>query len=230
MLGKQLIEDVVLLPMSVPSLAFALGVFFFWLWIPGGLYGTIWIIVVALIGRYASYSVRSISSSLIQVHPELEESARICGLSWAGTLRRITLPLVLPSIVASWVMVYSIFVSELSIVLPLYTAETRTLSILSFDTWSIGQFSQDAALTLLQLVMGVGVKAAVGHNNPPKAKVVPLDRIHSHERRRLKPVKAFRLRASDRRSVDRVPRGRDLGAPRSQRLRQDDHPALYRRT
>ena len=58
MLGKQLIEDVVLLPMSVPSLAFALGVFFFWLWIPGGLYGTIWIIIVALIGRYASYSVR----------------------------------------------------------------------------------------------------------------------------------------------------------------------------
>ncbi|KRE01203.1 ABC transporter permease [Bosea sp. Root670] len=173
MLGKQLIEDVVLLPMSVPSLAFALGVFFFWLWVPGGLYGTIWIIIVALIGRYASYSVRSISSSLIQVHPELEESARICGLSWAGTLRRITLPLVLPSIVASWVMVYSIFVSELSIVLPLYTAETRTLSILSFDTWSIGQFSQVAALSLLQLVMGVGVMAAVGLINRRKAMVVP---------------------------------------------------------
>ncbi|WP_439498166.1 ABC transporter permease [Bosea sp. (in: a-proteobacteria)] len=160
--GRQLIEDVVLLPMSVPSLAFALGVFFFWLWIPWGVYGTVWIIIIALIGRYSSYSVRSISSSLIQVHPELEESARICGLGWGATLRRITLPLVLPSIVSSWVMVYSIFVSELSIVLPLYTAETRTLSILSFDTWSIGQFSQVASLSLLQLLMGVGVMVAVG--------------------------------------------------------------------
>lgn len=160
--GRQWIEDIVLLPMSVPSLAFALGVFFFWLWIPWGVYGTVWIIIIALIGRYSSYSVRSISSSLIQVHPELEESARICGLGWGATLRRITLPLILPSIVASWVMVYSIFVSELSIVLPLYTAETRTLSILSFDTWSIGQFSQVAALSLLQLLMGVGVMVAVG--------------------------------------------------------------------
>ena len=70
-------------------------------------------------------------------------------------------------------MVYSIFVSELSIVLPLYTAETRTLSILSFDTWSIGQFSQVAALSLLQLVMGVGVMAAVGLINRRKAMVVP---------------------------------------------------------
>lgn len=160
--GRRLIEDIVLLPMSVPSLAFALGVFFFWLWIPGGIYGTVWIIIAALIGRYSSYSVRSISSSLIQVHQELEESARICGLGWAATLRRITLPLILPSIVSSWVMVYSIFVSELSIVLPLYTAETRTLSILSFDTWSIGQFSQVASLSLLQLLIGVGVMVAVG--------------------------------------------------------------------
>lgn len=161
--GRQLIEDVVLLPMAVPSLAFALGVFFFWLWVPQSLrvYGTVWIIIIALIGRYSSYSVRSISSSLVQVHPELEESARISGYGWASTLRRITLPLILPSIISSWVMVYSIFVSELSIVLPLYTAETRTLSILSFDTWSIGQFSQVASLSLLQLLMGAGVMVIV---------------------------------------------------------------------
>jgi len=53
--------------------------------------------------------------------------------------------------------VYSIFISELSMVLPLYTADTRTLSILSFDTWAVGEFSMVAALSLLQLVMGVGV-------------------------------------------------------------------------
>ncbi|MGR3911502.1 iron ABC transporter permease [Burkholderia sp. SR8] len=161
--GRHWLEVVVLLPMSVPSLAFALGVFFFWVWMPKwiGVYGTIWIIIVALIGRYVSYSVRSISSSLVQIHPELEESARISGYGWLRALSSITLPLVMPSVVSSWVMIYSIFVSELSIVLPLYTAETRTLSILSFDTWSIGQFSQVASLSILQLLVGVGVMGVV---------------------------------------------------------------------
>jgi len=161
MRGRLLMEHVVLLPMSVPSLAFALGVSFFWLWAPWSIYGTIWIIIVGLIGRYVSYAVRAITSSLIQIHPELEESARVSGFGWGNTMWRITLPLVLPAVISSWVMVYSIFISELSMVLPLYTADTRTLSILSFDTWSVGQFSQVASLSLLQLVMGVGVMYAV---------------------------------------------------------------------
>lgn len=159
--GRHFIEYVVLLPMSVPSLAFALGVSFFWLWAPWTIYGTIWIIIVGLIGRYVSYSVRTITSSLVQIHPELEESARVSGYGWSKTMRQITVPLVMPSLISSWVMVYSIFISELSMVLPLYTADTRTLSILSFDVWEIGKFSQVAALSVLQLVMGVGVMYAV---------------------------------------------------------------------
>lgn len=156
-LGRQVLEQIVLLPMSVPSLAFALGVSFFWLWMPWSIYGTIWIIVAGLVGRYVSYCVRSITASLVQVHPELEESARISGFSITGTVWRVTLPLVLPAIISSWVMVYSIFISELSMVLPLYTADTRTLSILSFDTWGVGEFSQVAALSIMQLVLGAGI-------------------------------------------------------------------------
>ncbi|UXN57421.1 ABC transporter permease [Phyllobacterium zundukense] len=155
--GREILQFIVLLPMSIPSLAFALGVSFFWLWTPWSVYGTIWIIIIGLIGRYVSYAVRAVTSSLMQIHPELEESARVSGFGWLSTVRRITLPLVLPAIISSWVMVYSIYISELSMVLPLYTANTRTLSILSFDTWAVGEFSQVASLSLLQLVLGAGV-------------------------------------------------------------------------
>jgi iron(III) transport system permease protein len=93
----------------------------------------------------------------VQIHPELEESARVSGYGWARVLGRITLPLVWPAVVSGWVMLYSIFTTELSIVLPLYTADTRTISVLSFDTWAVGKFSQVAALSLLQLIVGVGV-------------------------------------------------------------------------
>jgi iron(III) transport system permease protein len=155
--GRRLLDYLILFPISVPSLAFAIGVAFLWLRVPLPVYGTMWVIVLGFLGRYTSYSTRSISGSLVQIHPELEESARISGYGWARTISRITLPLVWPSVVSGWVMLYSIFTTELSIVLPLYTAETRTVSVLTFDTWSVGRFSVVAGLSLLQLVIGVGV-------------------------------------------------------------------------
>jgi iron(III) transport system permease protein len=159
--GRRLLDNLILFPMAVPSLAFAIGVAFLWLRVPLPVYGTMWVIVIGFLGRYTSYAVRSISGSLVQIHPELEESARVSGYNWRRTVSKITLPLIWPSVVSGWVMLYSIFMTELSIVLPLYTADTRTLSVLSFDTWSVGKFSLVASLSLMQLVIGVGVMYAV---------------------------------------------------------------------
>ncbi len=159
--GRRMLDYLVLFPMAVPSLAFAIGVAFLWLRVPWPVYGTMWVIVLGFLGRYTSYAARSMTGSLVQIHPELEESARVCGYSWTRTVTAVTLPLIWPAVVSGWVMLYSIFMTELSIVLPLYTAETRTLSVLSFDTWSVGKFSLVAALSLLQLVIGVGVMYAV---------------------------------------------------------------------
>jgi iron(III) transport system permease protein len=71
------------------------------------------------------------------------------------------LPLIRPSIVSSWVLLYSIFMTELSMVMMLYNADTRTFSILTFDSWFAGYFSRVASLSILQLVVGVLIMQAV---------------------------------------------------------------------
>jgi iron(III) transport system permease protein len=159
--NRQILEYLAVLPVSVPGIAFGVGVALFWLRMPIAIYGTIWIIVLAFIGRFTGYAVRSISSSIVQVHPELEESARIAGYGWIRTFTRITLPLIRPSIVASWMLLFSIFITELSMVVLLYTANTRMFSVLSFEVWNAGNFSQVASLSLLQLVVGVVVLQTV---------------------------------------------------------------------
>lgn len=159
--NRQVLEYLAVLPVSVPGIAFGVGVALFWLRMPIEVYGTIWIIVLAFIGRFSGYAVRSISASIVQVHPELEESARIAGYGWFRTFTRITLPLIRPSIVASWMLLFSIFITELSMVILLYTADTRTFSVLSFEIWNVGNFSQVASLSLLQLVIGVVVLQVV---------------------------------------------------------------------
>lgn len=159
--GRKLLEYVVLMPLSVPSIAFGIGVAAFWLRLPFDIAATVWLIVIGFIGRFTGYAVRTVSGSLVQIHPELEESARIAGYGPARTVARITLPLIRPSIVSSWVLLYSIFMTELSMVMMLYNANTRTFSILTFDSWFAGYFSRVASLSILQLIVGVVVMQLV---------------------------------------------------------------------
>ncbi len=152
--GRRIIEALVLLPVSIPGIAFGVGVAEFWLHIPIDVYGTIWIMAFALVGRFTSYAVKPLMAALMQVHPELEECARVSGCNWIGTFFRITLPLLRGSAISSWTLLLSIFLTELSMVVLLYTADTRTFSILSFETWNNGDFSTLAGLSILQLMVG----------------------------------------------------------------------------
>ena len=155
--GRGLIEALVLLPVSVPGIAFGVGVMLVWIKLPLPVYGTALILIFALVGRFSAYSVRAVSANLMQVHPELEEAGRIAGLGRIATFRRITLPLVMPGIIAGWVLLFSFFITELSMVILLYTTESRTFSVLSFETWNTGFFSELAALSLIQLAIGMSV-------------------------------------------------------------------------
>jgi iron(III) transport system permease protein len=58
-------------------------------------------------------------------------------------------------------LLFSIFITELSMVILLYTADTGTFSVLSFEIWNVGNFSQVASLSLLQLSIGVAVLQTV---------------------------------------------------------------------
>jgi iron(III) transport system permease protein len=153
--GRRLIEYLVLLPISVPGIAFGVGVMLAWVGAPVPVYGTVLIIMFAFVGRFTAYAVRSISASLTQLHPELEESARVAGYGPLRTFARITLPLILPSVLAGWVLLFSFFMTELSMVILLYSASNRMFSILSFEVWNVGDFSRLAALSLLQTSIGL---------------------------------------------------------------------------
>lgn len=159
--GRRILEALVLLPVSVPGIAFGVGVMLLWLRIPLDVYATAWIIIFAFVGRFTAYAVQPVSAALRQVHPELEESARVAGYGWWRTFWSITVPLIRPSAIGSWILLLSIFMTELSMVILLYTANTRTFSILAFETWNNGDFSLLSGLSILQLVVGTSIMLLV---------------------------------------------------------------------
>jgi len=62
------------LPQGVPSIVIGLALIFVYVRFPIPIYGTLWIIALAMTTRYLAFSSRTTTSALIQVHGELEEA------------------------------------------------------------------------------------------------------------------------------------------------------------
>src|ERR1044071_3851142 len=90
--GKYL-ATVSFLPQCVPSIVIGLAFIFVYVRFPVPIYGTLWIIALAMTTRYLAYSSRATTAALVQVHGELEEASQMAGAPWLRTLRRVTVPL-----------------------------------------------------------------------------------------------------------------------------------------
>lgn len=139
------VDYIAALPVAVPAMALALGILWAYTSLPLPIYGTVFMLLIAYVTRFIAYSVRVASGSLHQIDPELEEAGRVAGLSNLGTFWRITLPLLRPSVVSAWTLVFILVVVEISATILLYTADTRTLSVVMWNavemTGSVGAFT-----------------------------------------------------------------------------------------
>src|SRR3546814_16174779 len=100
-----------------------------WIYPPLVLYGTIWILLVAYITRDLPLGVSATSSTLVQIHPELEESSLSCGANWFQTPTTITLPLLKPGTIAGWNLLLVFFTLKLSASILFYSPRLGVLSV-----------------------------------------------------------------------------------------------------
>src|SRR5581483_3621700 len=93
----------VFVPWAFPGVALALGLLWAYVDFPVPIYATIWILFIGYVTRFLPYGVRTVSSTVIQIHQELEEASKVCGAGYFATFRRILLPLMRPGVItAEW--------------------------------------------------------------------------------------------------------------------------------
>jgi iron(III) transport system permease protein len=125
---------------------------------PLELTGTATIIVLMLFIRRLPYAVRSSAAILKQIRASLEEAAISLGASPARAFTRITLPLMLPGVVAGVLMSFITAINELSSSLILYVGRTMTMPVRIYLSVLDGEFGTAAALsTILLVASGVAV-------------------------------------------------------------------------
>jgi iron(III) transport system permease protein len=151
--GRRLLDQLTALPIVLPGIVLGLATMVFYLHVDIGIYGTLWILLVAYVTRFMPYGVRYASGSMIQLHRELEESAATSGASWWATFARIVLPLVLPGLAAGWIYVVIVSVRELSSSILLYGPDSQVIAVTIWELWENGQHPELAALGVVLIAV-----------------------------------------------------------------------------
>ncbi len=151
--GRRLLDYAALVPLGLPGIVMAVALIQFWLTMPVALYGTLAILLLAYVGRYIPLGVRAANASLRQIDPSLEESARVLGASWAGTLREITLPLIRPGLFAGWLLVFVPVIQELSASILLFSSNSITLAVAVYNLYETGYTEPTAALAMVSMAI-----------------------------------------------------------------------------
>jgi iron(III) transport system permease protein len=118
-----------------------------------GLYGTLWIVALALITQYVAFASRTTNAAITQIHRELEEAGEVSGAGRLRIIWQITCPLIWPAFVAAWIWVAAHAVRAFSIPLFLASRENRTLAVMLWYFWDEeGNQPAAAALGVLFIV------------------------------------------------------------------------------
>ena len=159
--GRRFIDLLSWLPWTMPGIVLGVGMLWAVLMFPlySSLYGTLWILLVAFMIKGLPLGVRAMTGSLVQIHRELEESARIHGASWSQNCWHIVLPLVRPGVLAAGIFFAYTVVRDLSTAALLYGYGSEVLTVAMLRYWSEGRQQVVSVLALTMLVLLVALSA-----------------------------------------------------------------------
>jgi iron(III) transport system permease protein len=160
--GRRILDELTFLPIAVPGLVLGLALLALYVRSPLPIYGTPWILLIAYATRFLPYASRAAAVSMGQVGRELEEAARVSGVGWWRTFRRVLLPLILPGLVAAWLYVFVLSLRELSSSILLYSPGNDVLAVRIWESYNQGHFADLSALGVL-LVAAFAVASLVAY-------------------------------------------------------------------
>jgi iron(III) transport system permease protein len=144
------------LPLGVVALALPCALFYQGM--PLALTGTPYIILAAYIVRSLPASVRAGVAALQQIDPSIEEASQILGADAQYTFRKVTLPLILPALLAGLIFSFTRHMTSLSAIIFLVTARWRivTASIMS-DFEQVGLMGASAYSTIIIVLVLIAI-------------------------------------------------------------------------
>lgn len=150
--AARLLEGATYIGYGLPGLVVALGLIFFAVNTARFMYQTLLLLLLAYVIMFLPQAMGAWRSALLQVNPRLEEAARSLGYGPWHAMFRVTLPLVMPGVLAGAALVFLTVLKELPATLLLSPIGFSTLATLIWTGTSEAFYARAAPAALLLLL------------------------------------------------------------------------------
>lgn len=152
--ASRLLDGLVFIPYAIPGVAMGFAFMILFLSFPNPIYGTIWILVLCYFTSFIPTATRFTHAGVAQIKSELEEAAAVSGANLLTMVRRIVIPLMLPSLVAGALYIFLLSVRVMSAAAILFTPKTIVVATMLFQLWNQGSIPQVGTLSVLIITAG----------------------------------------------------------------------------
>ncbi len=164
--GKWALDLTIMLPFILPGIVTGVALLVTYNSGPVALTGTAAILVIGYFVRRIAYIYRSVVAAVTQIDLKMEEASTVAGATWGTTMRKVTIPLIAPGILAGAIIVFTTLISEMSTTVMLYSARWKTISIAIYERLETQEISAAAAIgsitILVTLILVLAATRVIG--------------------------------------------------------------------
>jgi len=117
------------------------------------IYSTPIIILLGYLARFLPFVTKTFSPFFEQIHPSIEENARLSNASFPTVIRKIIFPLMKPAFVPVWIISFILSLRELEVTLLVTPPGFQTLPNRIYTLLHYGNFELVSALCILVIIL-----------------------------------------------------------------------------
>jgi len=155
--GWRVVDGLTKLPAAITHIIMAIGFIIAFAGGPFWWEGTSTILLIAYLVLYFPQAAFFASAGMQQIGRPLIEATTVNGAGPGKRLWRVIIPLMAPSLIASWALVFVLITGDITASVMLSGANTPVIGFVMLDQWSDGNFPQIAALGVLMTVISTAV-------------------------------------------------------------------------
>lgn len=149
------LDTITMFPYIIPGSVLGISFLFAFNNPPVLLSGTALIMIIAFAIRRMPYTIRSSTAIIGQISPSVEEAAISLGASEMRTFAKVTVPMMMPGVLAGAIMSWVTVISELSSSIILYTNSTQTLTISIYTEVIRGNYGNASAYSTVLTITSI---------------------------------------------------------------------------
>ena len=151
--GHKTLETISLLNYTLPGTVVGIAYIIAFNDKPIVLTGTVYILIAAYVFRYSSAGIRNVIASLTQIDPSIEEASTSLGASSAYTFWKITVPLVLPAVMAGMKYLFIHSMTAISATIFLVSVHWSLITTRILECMTELQFAQACAFSIVLIII-----------------------------------------------------------------------------